>query len=102
VDDGRTKRNIRTPEDLSAYPAMSLAIDTLYPEIYDPVAFANISILTGTNVLVDEWNDAVSTKNPAEEVTLRSIDVFADVEDEHGHLKGDSMTNQPFCILFIQ
>jgi hypothetical protein len=84
----RATKVIRNLDDLARYPTMMQAIATILPEGYNPHTVARTSILAGTNLLVDEWNDAMATQNPSNEQLLTSHDNFADVDDENGYLQG--------------
>jgi ATP-dependent DNA helicase PIF1 len=68
--------------------ALQAALAWLYPGGYSPDHAAKNVVLATTNALVDEWNEIIAALNPnPEHEPLYSKDTFADVDDDHGHLK---------------
>jgi hypothetical protein len=65
------------------------ALDWLYSDGFTPNVVRDCTVLAVTNDDVDAWNADIQKRNMSsvDPVVLKSKDVLADVDDDHGHLK---------------
>jgi ATP-dependent DNA helicase PIF1 len=68
-------------------PGQQDALKWLYPNNFSSEAAATTTILAGTNVQVNQWNDVIANLNPGIEKIYESVDEMGEVDDPHDILK---------------
>ena len=74
-------------KNVPALTTVPTVLQFLYPDGFDSTVAQSATILSTTNVKVNEWNKRVQDLNPNPAHVFKSKDVFADVDDDDGRLQ---------------